>query len=116
MCISHAIMALSITKSAAVQLIRNMEHHGVKYVRFGARSGGCNGFQYELTPIERPEEGASTIPVGAQHTVELCMKSELFLFGTEIDYETDFIGQRFTFNNPNSQATCGCGATFAPNW
>lgn len=106
-------MALQITRVAAVQLLQTMAHHGVRYMRFGAKSGGCNGLQYELTPIVLPEERATLVPVDEHHAVELCMKSELFLFGTLIDWREDLMGKRFVFTNPNAAASCGCGSTFS---
>ena len=36
-------------------------------------------------------------------------KAILFLIGTEMDFETNKLGSRFVFNNPNQTAACGCG-------
>ena len=33
----------------------------------------------------------------------------MFLFGTEIDYETSLLESGFKFNNPNVEDACGCG-------
>jgi iron-sulfur cluster assembly protein len=33
----------------------------------------------------------------------------MFLFGTEIDYETSLLESSFKFNNPNVSEACGCG-------
>ena len=33
----------------------------------------------------------------------------MFLFGTEIDYESGLLESGFKFNNPNVSETCGCG-------
>ncbi len=35
--------------------------------------------------------------------------AQMFLFGTEIDYETSLLEQGFKFNNPNVAEACGCG-------
>jgi len=35
--------------------------------------------------------------------------AQMFLFGTEIDYEASRLGAGFKFNNPNVTEACGCG-------
>ena len=35
--------------------------------------------------------------------------AQMFLFGTEIDYETSLLESGFKFNNPNVEDACGCG-------
>ena len=30
------------------------------------------------------------------------------------DWQKDFIGERFVFNNPNAESKCGFGSTFSP--
>ena len=35
--------------------------------------------------------------------------AQMFLFGTEIDYETSLLESGFKFNNPNVADACGCG-------
>ena len=39
-------------------------------------------------------------------------KSDLYLEGVEIDFKESLMGSAFTFKNPNSQGTCGCGESF----
>ena len=105
---------LQITEIAAKKLIETMKTAGVHYIRFGATSGGCNGLQYDLTPIQTPEDKGAIVHVDKHHAVQLCSKSEIFIFNTRIDYMTDVMGQRFVFSNPNASSHCGCGATFSP--
>jgi len=35
--------------------------------------------------------------------------AQMFLFGTEIDYETGLLESAFKFRNPNVTDACGCG-------
>ena len=35
--------------------------------------------------------------------------AQMFLFGTEIDYETSLLESGFKFRNPNVTEACGCG-------
>ena len=38
----------------------------------------------------------------------------MHLLGTEIDWEDNLMGQRFIFNNPNAEFSCG-GGNLSPN-
>jgi iron-sulfur cluster assembly protein len=35
--------------------------------------------------------------------------AQMFLFGTEIDYQTGLLESGFKFRNPNVADACGCG-------
>ena len=35
--------------------------------------------------------------------------AQMFLFGTEIDYQVSLLESGFHFNNPNVADACGCG-------
>jgi iron-sulfur cluster assembly protein len=35
--------------------------------------------------------------------------AQMFLFGTEIDYQTSLLKSGFEFRNPNVVDACGCG-------
>ena len=39
--------------------------------------------------------------------------SQMYLAGSELDYAEDLIGSAFKINNPNAQASCGCGTSFS---
>ena len=41
--------------------------------------------------------------------VMIAPMAQMFLFGTEIDYEAGLIESGFRFNNPNVVDACGCG-------
>ena len=47
--------------------------------------------------------------VGAGARVMIAPMAQMFLFGTEIDYETTRLSSKFVFNNPNQTDACGCG-------
>ena len=40
---------------------------------------------------------------------EMCIRDRMFLFGTQIDYETGLLESGFRFRNPNVTDACGCG-------
>ena len=41
--------------------------------------------------------------------VVIAPTAQMFLFGTEIDYESGLLESGFKFINPNVSETCGCG-------
>lgn len=41
--------------------------------------------------------------------VMIAPMAQMFLFGTEIDYETTLLESGFKFRNPNVTEACGCG-------
>ena len=77
-------------------------------VKIGVKNGGCAGMEYtmdyatEVGPIDEvAEENGIKIIIDP--------KAILFLIGTEIDFVTEKLSQRFVFNNPNQTDACGCG-------
>lgn len=77
-------------------------------VKIGVKNGGCAGMEYtmdyatEVGPLdEMTEENGVKVIIDP--------KAILFLIGTEIDYVTEKLSQRFVFNNPNQSDACGCG-------
>ena len=56
----------------------------------------------EAAPMDEVvEDGAARVLIAPM--------AQMFLFGTEIDYETSLLEQGFKFNNPNVAEACGCG-------
>ena len=41
--------------------------------------------------------------------VMIAPMAQMFLFGTEIDYEVSLLEASFQFRNPNVSDACGCG-------
>ena len=105
---------LTITKSAIRQLYKIQTTQKKKYIFLGIKSGGCNGFDYYLDSTNTPPKKMDELYQKDKVQVIVCGKSLLYLLGTEIDYTTDIMGNRFVFTNPNAQATCGCGSSFSP--
>ena len=47
--------------------------------------------------------------------VMIAPMAQMFLFGTEIDYEVSLLESGFKFNNPNVSEACGCGESIKFN-
>ncbi|MDX5403337.1 MAG: iron-sulfur cluster assembly accessory protein [Rhodobacterales bacterium] len=100
--------AVTITEAAARQIARLMAKDGHKGLRIGVKKGGCAGMEYtmeyasEINPMDEVVEQD-----GAR--VMIAPMAQMFLFGTEIDYQTSLLESGFKFNNPNVEDACGCG-------
>ena len=100
--------AVTMTPRAAKQIARLMERNGTTGLRIGVKKGGCAGMEYtmdEATGIDPNDEVVEQD--GAR--VMIAPMAQMFLFGTEIDYETTLLESGFRFSNPNVTEACGCG-------
>jgi iron-sulfur cluster assembly protein len=85
-----------------------MDKQGVQGLRIGVKKGGCAGMEYtmdyvsDLNPLDEvvEQDGARVL---------IAPMAQLFLIGTEIDYETSLLEAGFKFRNPNVAEACGCG-------
>ncbi len=101
---------ITVTKYAIPHLKRILGNK--KYILFGAKGGGCSGFEYQLTPMNEVNEKDHHID-GVGVPMAVCGHSGFLVIGTEIDWKEDTMGQRFIFTNPTATGQCGCGATFS---
>ena len=100
--------AVSITPAAAKQIARLMARDGSQGLRIGVKKGGCAGMEYtmdyvaEVNPLDEvvEQEGARVL---------IAPMAQMFLIGTEIDYQTSLIESKFVFRNPDVAEACGCG-------
>ena len=77
-------------------------------LRIGVKKGGCAGMEYtmdyvsDVNPLDEAveQDGARVL---------IAPMAQMFLFGTEIDYQVSALEAGFKFNNPNVAEACGCG-------
>ena len=108
---------VTLTRSAKNQLLQLMRANKTNAALFRVEGGGCNGLKYILEADHNPKAEKHDEVVYLDTTeqqLRVCGKSLLHLIGTEIDWQSDFMGNSFRFSNPNEAASCGCGATFTP--
>lgn len=100
--------AVTLTPAAVKQITRLMARDGHTGLRIGVKKGGCAGMEYtmdyaaEVDPLDEVVEQD-----GAR--VMIAPMAQMFLFGTEIDFETSLLESGFRFRNPNVEDACGCG-------
>ena len=92
---------------------KKLKKIGKPDVFFYCKSGGCNGLEYVLEPINTKPEKAEQQKLDEESNLWVCNRSMFYLIDTEIDWTDNPMGSRFVFNNPNSSGSCGCGKTFS---
>ncbi|KGM48346.1 HesB/IscA family protein [Pseudooceanicola atlanticus] len=100
--------AVTITPRAAAQIVKLMKRDGHEGLRIGVKKGGCAGMEYTMDYVDQVDANDELVEQdGAK--VMIAPMAQMFLFGTEIDYETSLLESGFRFNNPNVVEACGCG-------
>ena len=99
---------LRISKSAANQIKKITEGGTGKALRIGLKKGGCAGMEYTMEYVNEISQSDEVIEVDGAKVV-IAPTAQMFLFGTEIDYESGLLESGFKFINPNVSETCGCG-------
>lgn len=101
---------ITMTKRAAEKFKQIATSEGKEgfALRFGDKSGGCGGFEYEMNFSKSP---AKTDQVFRAHGVEIHVDEKVVgrLLGSEIDYLDGLNGAGFKVTNPNVKRSCGCG-------
>jgi iron-sulfur cluster assembly protein len=106
-------MAIQLTESAAKQIQTQLAKrgHGIG-LRVGVKNVGCSGFAYtydyadEVRPDDQLFEAFDT-------KVVVDGKSLEFLNGSTLNFVKEGLKQVFKVENPNVDATCGCGESFS---
>lgn len=104
---------LTLTAAAAERIRQQIAQrgHGVG-IRLRVRTAGCSGFAYaldyaeEVAPDEHRFERDGALLVVPPDSLTA-------LDGTEVDFTGDGFNRRWSFRNPNAEADCGCGESFA---
>ena len=100
--------AVSITGKAAAQIAKLMAKDGSQGLRIGVKKGGCAGMEYTMEYVSEINSMDEVVEIDGAR-VMIAPMAQMFLFGTEIDYETSLLETGFKFRNPNVVDACGCG-------
>ncbi|MCT4553556.1 MAG: iron-sulfur cluster assembly accessory protein [Pelagimonas sp.] len=100
--------AVTMTPKAVAQIRKLMEREGRYALRIGIKKGGCAGMEYTMDYVDAPEANDETVEQDGARVL-IAPMAQMFLFGTEIDYETSLLESSFQFRNPNVTEACGCG-------
>jgi len=98
---------ITLTEAAAGR-IRELVKTTSGGLRIGLKKGGCAGMEYQMDIAEKAQDHDIIIEQdGAK--VYLAPTAQIFLIGTEIDFENGLLDSGFRFRNPNVAESCGCG-------
>ncbi|MDN3712029.1 iron-sulfur cluster assembly accessory protein [Paracoccus cavernae] len=99
---------VTITPAAERQIAKLMAGKSAVGLRIGLKKGGCAGMEYTMEMAEAPNSADEVVEQGDARVL-IAPTAQMFLFGTEIDYETGLLESGFKFRNPNVTESCGCG-------
>ncbi len=101
---------VTLTDSAATRMKEIMDAAQEQFigVKIGVKNGGCAGMEYTM---DYATQAGPLDEVVEENGIKILIdpKAILFLIGTQIDFVTEKLSQRFVFNNPNQTDACGCG-------
>jgi iron-sulfur cluster assembly protein len=100
--------AVSMTPAAIRQISKLMDKDGHSGLRIGVKKGGCAGMEYTMEYVTEVAAMDEVVEVDGAR-IMIAPMAQMFLFGTEIDYEVSLLEAGFKFNNPNVSEACGCG-------
>lgn len=100
--------AVTLTPAASAQIARLMSQDGRAGLRIGLKKGGCAGMEYTMEYVDTADANDEVVEQDGAR-VMIAPMAQMFLFGTEIDYEIGLLESGFKFRNPNVSDSCGCG-------
>lgn len=91
---------MRLTPAAVTQLRSMLDSPDPKLIRVGVRNRGCSGLAYHLEYVDAPGRFDETVE---QDGVKVLIDSKaLFsIIGSEMDWVSDKLSERFVFRNPN---------------
>ena len=100
--------AVTMTPAATRQIARLMQREGSSGLRIGVKKGGCAGMEYTMDYVTSVNPLDEVVELDGAR-VMIAPMAQMFLIGTEIDYEVGLVESGFKFRNPNVVEACGCG-------
>lgn len=100
--------AVTMTPAASAQIRKLMDLEGHSGLRIGVKKGGCAGMEYTMDYVADVDPNDEVVEQDGARIL-IAPMAQMFLFGTEIDYETSLLESGFKFRNPNVADACGCG-------
>lgn len=100
--------AVTMTPAATRQIARLMAQGGKQGLRIGVKKGGCAGMEYTMEFADTVNPMDEVVEQDGAR-VMIAPMAQMFLIGTEIDFESSLLTSEFRFRNPNVAEACGCG-------
>ena len=106
-------MTIELTENAANQIKAQIARRGRGLgLRVGVKTVGCSGFSYTYDYADEVRPGDQLFEA---HDARVVVDEESLkvLDGSKLDFVKEGLKQVFKFENPNVDATCGCGESFS---
>lgn len=106
-------MAITLTESAAQQIRTQLAKRGKGLgLRVGIKKVGCSGFAYTFDYADEIRAGDHAFDA---HDAKVVIDTASLdvIDGSQLDFVKEGLKQMFKFENPNVDATCGCGESFS---
>ena len=100
--------AVTLSPAAARQIASLMARQGSFGLKIGVKKGGCAGMEYTMDFVSAAGPMDEVVEQDGARVIVAPM-AQMFLIGTEVDYETGLLESGFKFRNPNVVESCGCG-------
>ncbi|MGE3298305.1 MAG: iron-sulfur cluster assembly protein IscA [Porticoccaceae bacterium] len=105
-------MSVTLTERAALKMQRSISSRGKGLgIRLGVKTSGCSGMSYVMEFVDEILDGDRCFESHGVNVV-IDARSLPYMMGTELDFVRQGLNEGFKFENPNAQATCGCGESF----
>jgi iron-sulfur cluster assembly protein len=112
----QVVQGIHVTEKALKRIRAVLSKEGISPqeggLRLGVIGGGCSGLSYSIKFDTQPRERDRIFEFDGVR-VFIDPKSFIYLHGMTVDYEETLMRQGFTFTNPNSSRSCGCGSSFS---
>ena len=106
-------MNIQLTQNAARQIQVQLSQRGKGLgLRVGIKKVGCSGwaYQYDYADEIKPED---QVFEAFDSKLVFDSQSLVLMDGAQLDDVKEGLKQTFKFENPNVEATCGCGESFS---
>jgi iron-sulfur cluster assembly accessory protein len=103
---------LSPAVVSEIKRLKSKQQQPNPLFRLAVKLGGCSGWYYDMSFDEIASSSDRTFECEG---IQVVIDAESFNYvdGLTIDYSEDLMGGAFRFHNPQANASCGCGNSFA---
>jgi iron-sulfur cluster assembly protein len=109
---NEKLVRLTETAGSKLNSLLTRQGRPLGAVRVAVIGGGCSGLQYKMDLVDGPAN--RDIMIMSQNVrVVIDPKSALFVSGSVLDFSEDLQKGGFKVTNPNAEAHCSCGESFA---
>ncbi len=110
---------ISISEDAIIKIIslldgKKLKEADVLGILITLNQRGCAGLAYKIEYAKPNINLFDSYEVICHQNFNLFInpKIALYLIGTKMEYKQSVLESGFSFDNPNSQGSCGCGESF----